>query len=365
MLLCSVVLIILTHIISNCTTVDAFPPLIFSNFTYLTPKLSVAPQYFSVQLFRFVVKNKVKESIVYTPNVNGDRLRSVNGTPPTTLQMFASNDAFVLKNHWYNDQLCLDRYNNYKMLTRPSGLHLPNDCMLYVDNEVLYTTLNDTQVEYIKNDLNDELCVRKTTSFDISNSPFRLYTKVKSLRYYVVVSNSKMTSTSVKNKATIFLGVVHNLCLNKVNGDFVCLLNRKNNNCSLKKLYEDSVKKWKQEIIKKQFITTPSNKNNSNTLNTTLNMTTITNTMILKNTIDTTIKTTIINFITDTNTQPPSPYFYQPTINIDNTNKKNNIVFSFQDLLDDLINITYTNDGVKQIKFNFTFVILMVLFNVF
>lgn len=260
MLFCIVVL--LTHTVcivivsqtANVAAANNFPPQILSNFTYLTPELSVAPQYFSVQLHRIVDKN-VAESIVYTPNVNGDRLssKSNNNTPSSTLQMFAANDGYILKNHLYNDQLCLDNYNHFKMLTRPLGLNLPNDCLLYVEMDEVYT--NNTSIEYVKNVYND-LCVKSTSPGGYDDRfTFRLYTKVKSERWYVVVLKNKLSSTSVKRKASVF-GVAYNLCLNKVNGNFVCLLSRKNSNCDLKKKYEDSVEEWKRGIVEKITSTT-------------------------------------------------------------------------------------------------------------
>ncbi|AKS25457.1 Clas114 [Clostera anastomosis granulovirus B] len=254
MLFCIVVL--LTHtvcnvIVSQTASVDAannFPPQILSNFTYLTPELSVAPQYFSIQLHRIVDKN-VAESIVYTPNVNGDRLSSKsNNTPSSTLQMFAANDGYILKNHLYNDQLCLDNYNHFKMLTRPLGLNLPNDCLLYVEMDEVYT--NNTSIEYVKNVYND-VCVKSTSPGGYDDRfTFRLYTKVKSERWYVVVSKDKLSSTSVKRRASVF-GVVYNLCLNKVNGNFVCLLSRKNSNCDLKKSTKIVWRNGNVELLKR------------------------------------------------------------------------------------------------------------------
>ncbi|UYE99033.1 MAG: hypothetical protein [Betabaculovirus sp.] len=165
--------------------------------------------------------------------------------------MFAVNDGYILRNHYYNDHLCLDQYNNYKMLTRPLGLHIPNDCVLYVDMEDVYT--NNTSIEYVKNVYND-VCVKSTlpTQYNL-HSTFRLYTKVKSVRWYVLVLNNKLTSTTIKQKASVF-GVVYNLCLNKVNGNFVCLLSRKNSNCDLKKSTKIVWKNGNVELLKRLLI---------------------------------------------------------------------------------------------------------------
>nr|ARX72110.1 hypothetical protein EREL_121 [Erinnyis ello granulovirus] len=220
-----------------------------TNYTILSAQLAIAPQYFSVQLYK--VSSNVLTPIVYTPNTNGDRLR-VNPTTnvsPVTLQMFAANDGYILRNHYYNDQLCLDQYKNYKMLTNPPGKNLPSDCVLHVEM-VSYSPNTNTQLIYNVNQHN-QVCTNAT--FVDRKLKFRLYIKSSSVKWYVVVSKTLMTSTNLTRKATVF-SVVYDLCLNKFNGNFVCMLLRKHNDCEYRKKFEDNVEEWRRQIVESTTI---------------------------------------------------------------------------------------------------------------
>nr|ARX71590.1 hypothetical protein EREL_121 [Erinnyis ello granulovirus] len=294
-----------------------------TNYTILSPQLAIAPQYFSVQLYK--VSSNVATPIVYTPNTNGDRLR-VNPTTnvsPVTLQMFAANDGYILRNHYYNDQLCLDQYKNYKMLTRPPGKNLPSDCVLHVEM-VSYSPNTNTQITYNVNQHN-QVCTNAT--FVDRKLKFRLYIKISSVKWYVVVSKAQMTSTSLTRKATVF-SLVYDLCLNKFNGNFVCMLLRKHNDCEYRKKFEDKVEEWRRQIVE------------STTIKVTTQSTTTQST--------TTQSITTESTTTTTTTRKPKPKSFSETPEPKSPPVPPTTfgdVFSFNDLLAELFNNTRNGVG--------------------
>lgn len=178
----------------------------------------------------------------HVPTKNGDRLR-LHANESVVLSLYkANNDSFLIKTYQYNDVLCLDKYGNFKLLTTPDAVSLPNDCLLYTDAAI------DEQNYYLDNDT--VCCVEPP----INTRRYKFYVIRYNKKYYLKITPTHMSATYDDKQANTF-SVQYSLCIPKIDttGGFVCRVQRKRDDCQGGIAFAESVRQWKLNFVPKNI----------------------------------------------------------------------------------------------------------------
>ncbi|AER41546.1 hypothetical protein [Epinotia aporema granulovirus] len=187
-----------------------------------------------------ITLRSAEQYVNYVPNDNGDRLR-LHATNSIMLTLYRVNsDSFLLKTYNYNDVMCLDKYGEFKLLTTPNAVSLPNDCFLSTDAVI------DEHSYYLDN---DTVCIDEPS---INTRQYKFYAIRNNKKYYLTITSTHMSATYNEKLANIF-SIQYSSCIPKIdtNGWFVCRIQRKRDDCQGAVAFAESVHEWMLHITPK------------------------------------------------------------------------------------------------------------------